>query len=255
MKKLCFIGNSHLAALKLAWDDIQENHPDLDITFFGAYGNSLANIAVEDGALVPTNEKMQLEFNVTSYDKGRITISEYDYFFLFSLNFSVNLIIPPYDEFRTDSQQDDPAKHLISDRFYKDISKDFLTQSAGYVVRQKLIEAGAAQIFISPQPMPSEAILQNKNGASTFRDAHDNGDLPAIVDMFEDIKAEFAEEGLAYVDQPSDTLNPNGFTKDMYSVDAIRLTIKFNKKHPPDDHFHMNTHYGAALLQKIFAII
>jgi hypothetical protein len=33
-RRLCLIGNSHLAAFKMGWEAVRADHPEADVTFF-----------------------------------------------------------------------------------------------------------------------------------------------------------------------------------------------------------------------------
>jgi len=51
--KLCIIGNSHLAAIKLGWDQVGAEFPWLQPQFFGARADALLDLHAEGGRLVP----------------------------------------------------------------------------------------------------------------------------------------------------------------------------------------------------------
>jgi len=49
--RICIIGNSHVGALKEAWDDIGSDHASLDVTFFAARGDRLKDLVVNGNTL------------------------------------------------------------------------------------------------------------------------------------------------------------------------------------------------------------
>jgi hypothetical protein len=82
--------------------------------------------------------------------------------------------------------------------------------------------------------------------------------LMPILDMvfFKQCFANYIGDSVCFLMQPEDTIVGNFFTAEKYSVDAARLDIgdlaEDNTKHPPEDHFHMNTMYGDCVWRDFF---
>src|SRR5579862_8909308 len=72
VKHVCVIGDSHTAALKAGWTSIAGEFPGADLTFFAARRELLVNLAVQDGALVPTDPRLRRAFDLRTGGATRI---------------------------------------------------------------------------------------------------------------------------------------------------------------------------------------
>lgn len=79
--KICIIGNSHVGALKRAWD-IKPHH-SIDVDFFAARGASLRDLTVKRNALVPATRTLKSALKFTSGGKARIEPERYDGFLVY----------------------------------------------------------------------------------------------------------------------------------------------------------------------------
>ena len=89
MKRVCVLGNSHLAAVKLGWNQRAAAHPDLHCDFFGAPKNGMAEVAFEDGLIVPQNEAVRAAFAMTSGGRESVQLRDYDCVVAVGLGFSM----------------------------------------------------------------------------------------------------------------------------------------------------------------------
>jgi len=88
MTRLCLMGNSHLAALKLGWDRLRDAHPDVAVTFFGSRGAGVCKgMRLEGGALVPSAQDL-VNFRWTSGGLKEIRLEDFDCFALVALGFA-----------------------------------------------------------------------------------------------------------------------------------------------------------------------
>src|SRR4051812_34372426 len=97
--RLCIIGNSHLAAPKLGWDDVRREFPDTEVTFFGAAGQALNDVQLRDGIL--SAEQVRGRVHNTSGGSA-LHLDVYDCVFLVGLNLSIMHVVNLYESFRTD---------------------------------------------------------------------------------------------------------------------------------------------------------
>ena len=71
MRKICLIGNSHLAVLKLGWPQIQAQFSSMELVFFAVAGLSL-QLEIVGGKLVAPDERIRKRLAVTSERDGDI---------------------------------------------------------------------------------------------------------------------------------------------------------------------------------------
>src|SRR5262245_58714652 len=91
-QSICLIGNSHLVAFKLAWDDLKAQFPDVSIDMFGAPMDWLKGIDFADGAIVPANERVRKSFAMTATTES-IELNRYSSFGIVACGFDLGAIV------------------------------------------------------------------------------------------------------------------------------------------------------------------
>ncbi|MEO0750550.1 MAG: hypothetical protein AAFY25_02005, partial [Pseudomonadota bacterium] len=84
MRRVCFIGNSHIGAIKRAvttYDDI-ECLSNVELSLFGTPGGTLQSVRLRDGVLRSDNPKVQQNFLWTSGVALEIDVSGFDEIFM-----------------------------------------------------------------------------------------------------------------------------------------------------------------------------
>ncbi len=62
MTKCCFIGNSHLAAIKLGWERVKLQYRDVSVDFFASHIGSIGDTCRVGSCLVPANDTLRQNF-------------------------------------------------------------------------------------------------------------------------------------------------------------------------------------------------
>src|ERR1700726_4363476 len=83
--RVCVIGNSHVAALKLGWTQVRTTYPKVEITFFAHAGLFINYLKLEDSCLVPTTEDLRKAIAFTSGGQDRIRPEAFDCFLIYAL--------------------------------------------------------------------------------------------------------------------------------------------------------------------------
>jgi hypothetical protein len=243
--RLCLIGNSHLAAMKLGWDKLALMGDPLlagvTVSYYGAPRDMLRNIEVRDGHLVPTNEATRSQF-VTLSGHDRLNPANYDAFLLVGVGASIKRVLRLYRGYRWPGVSFTPLNILVS----PDFARSFLVE--GYAggrlvdVGDKLASVTDKPIFAIPEPCWS---LQDGpapgNRDFGWMDAAANGDGPALTAMFHDALTTAIGPRMQLLIQPPSTLE-----------DGIVTRAEFNKGADKDisgvgggaDAAHMNADFG-----------
>ncbi len=119
MKRICVIGNSHIAAIKEELGDHQRRFfPHLDITFFGAPSGKMNGLGVFNGVLRPKPGKEELREFLTVTSRGKSQIEgDYDAYLACSLGYSGSWIATLFKYYRTDPEPRD-KRQPISRRMF-----------------------------------------------------------------------------------------------------------------------------------------
>jgi hypothetical protein len=245
MKRICVIGNSHIAAIKEGWEIIKGDFPHLDITFFGAPSGKMNGLGVFNGVLRPKHGREELrEFlTVTSQGKSQIE-GDYDAYLACGLGYSGSWIATLFKYYRTDPEPRDKRQPISAECFEHAVDGYFRKKLCMQTV-QKLRRITSQPIGIIPTPFQSDHAEHPKvqflrNGASVQR----------VADGFHAVSMKIAQEyRVRFFFQPEETLASPLQTKEIYSRGSVRLST--NEKHEEDEDSHMNGQYGAITLRRV----
>lgn len=87
--RICVIGNSQMAVLKLGWDAVAADHPGVTMAFFGAPGDRLAGLERQGGRLVATDPDLAKRVGFTSGGADAVEPGAHDAVLLAGLNFGL----------------------------------------------------------------------------------------------------------------------------------------------------------------------
>lgn len=157
--RICAIGNSHLAALRSGWSLCAADHPGLQITWFGAMWDGIAELRRVDRSLCATHApEVEATLAWTSGGLRQIVLDDYDAFLLAGLKLSFTSLARLYGGSRTLLQsQDPPAKRLISRAVFDAASQGLIRGSQSLTLARSIREATESRLVLIPDPLPGEA--------------------------------------------------------------------------------------------------
>jgi hypothetical protein len=251
MTRVCFVGNSHLAAVKLGWKAVRSGYPGIDAHFFGAPTRQFASIAVEDGLLVPKSDDARRCFRLTSGGQASAVLADYDVVVLIALGLSLAVVLDVYASYRADDQRNSEGDfELVSPAYFHEIAKARLAVMPALTYLNKIREATVArgtEIWLYPQPMPSIAVLaSNVVSATPFEATRISTMKQAVAFHDEEVLHSAFAALCADLAQVSSI-----FSREEYARGSVRLTKNLNIAHPEDDYAHMNAKYGAIVMRQI----
>src|SRR6185436_10196296 len=113
--RLCILGDSHVGAWKLAWDEISSTIDGVSINFFAGPGGLLKSLEAVGGKLVATRPKLEKYF-VTTGGTASIDPDDYDAFGILGCRATPHYLMKVYRGHRTESHKARPEDcELISD--------------------------------------------------------------------------------------------------------------------------------------------
>ncbi|MCX7889115.1 MAG: hypothetical protein N2422_05210 [Rhodobacteraceae bacterium] len=242
--RLCVIGNSHIAALKLGW---AAAGPDgIAPVFFGAPADGLRHLRLEDGALVPRKAAVADHFRTISGGQDRIVLEEHDAFLLVGLNVSSKRILRFYRTHAWVGLNGTPGKTLVHPAF----ALAFMTEryAATRMAELAATIAGAAGRPVIAVAEPHWAAWARTAPAGTadygWDAAASAGDGEAIGALFAEAVAAALAPHAVFVAQPAETVEHGIMTRAEFNREASRL---IGGEGGGTDASHMNGDYGAAL--------
>ncbi|PCI59176.1 MAG: hypothetical protein COB37_12010 [Kordiimonadales bacterium] len=256
-RRYCLVGNSHLAAPKLAWEGVRAEYPAVRAQFYGATRKQLGELEVKNGAfgahLRPTSKKVSRAVKRVSGGSDKLKPGSFDAVILFSLGFNFHQAEAIYRTHRTlDFNGSATAEHLVSADCFRAALRSLLEDSLAVKLVRQIRQISDVTIMLSLQPYPSEAIL--KDGWKGWTTLKAEGDVGLLQETYISAAADIAEaERFDVIYQPVDTLNSEGFTKQDFCENARRLDLAAGDVHPVKNYTHMNADYGERVLQQLFA--
>jgi len=247
------LGNSHLAALRLAYAQPQNRPAGMALDFLASGQAGLADIALDQGDLVATSPATAADF-LRFAARARIPLAEYDFFVVVGLGFNIYGLEPLYRAHRcfglNDWQHPDPKRSLVSQAVMRQMIATPLRSCLSARVAALIRQGSDKPVFQQAQPRPAETLLQQKHWPS-LRRAVARGDAQTLSAIFE-----FAAPSACvhhYLPQPPETLRKGLLTATAFSENAPRLTADPARpqRQPADDFLHANAAYGAQVLHQL----
>ena len=272
MKSICFIGDSHVAAIANAArnSDIAKRH--FDSSHFAAnhavWGNSFdfsadglritpqpLPLRLSGSRLTASTEALSDAFMKTS-GVSDIAIEQFHAFVLVGLSFSMFLVIRLSQAFRHDRlPKANDRQILTSDGCFHAAAKGLLAQTASIRVAQLIRRVVGTPIFIVAEPFPSRDSPKDaagKLGAYNF--AERSGYSAELVSTFNRASSELEQEfGLCVITPPGETIRDWIFTDPRFSR-ASSLSLPPSEKAPEQAFLHTNEQWGELTVRNLAAV-
>lgn len=251
MKRLLFIGNSHLAAVKLAWD--QAPPSGYQTEFFG-----VPQRAWQRMTLLPDNQfglpsdsdyKRQRDITVAANGKAAVSLTNRDVVILigtFSAADSMAALLADCD---IPDLRETGAPTLLTEPLFASACTA-LAQSClpepGWLNRTDF------KLAAMPRPAPADSVLTSTYPAYQpwHQLARNPTGLPEAFALYDAaLTTLMAAKSLAYIPQPPETRTATQLTPAHFL--APGGGTKPGEDHKRGDHAHMNAAYGAACVAQI----
>lgn len=243
------IGNSHIAAFKLGWEEIRAEYRHVDMTFFGSPTTSMRFLRVENGCLLPTSDALRENLLWTSGGHDRIP-GHLDAYITVGMGFSFVHLMDLLKNHRPPSEYDpsDDTQQLISEEFFYSAMEGTLKNSNALQLIAQLRQITSVPVVYVPNPYGTRDVLRNDRysqfWSSIIRDQVFDYYRAGLNSMFDGLTVRVKE-------QPDITVEDGMFTLGAYSTGSIALKRGLTSPHKGDDYFHMNAAFGATSLRDI----
>ncbi|HWA91340.1 MAG TPA: hypothetical protein VG889_14990 [Rhizomicrobium sp.] len=248
---VCMIGNSHVAALKMAWDNRDLGAAGgVGVTFFSAQTNLLEHLTLEKGVLVPGSDAAREKLSFTSGTDGRIAIASFDALVMVGSCFGVNLL-RFYRECPTwERRRFVPDAGIVSAACLDAFVAQDMEESIAVRLIETIRKVKAMPVLLVGAPYVSARALDEPEwkDEACLRDEDFLARTAARCRASADRVA--ARHGCETVWQDDSTVGPPGFTK----LEFGRNPARFNMRGfglPEFDMRHGNEDYGALMMREI----
>lgn len=232
---IAVIGNSHVGAIKSAWDKIEHKYPQIKLTFFAARSRNMEFVRIEKGKLVPYRSRTESSMEFTSGGKKVIDPDEYDAFLLYGLR------ARPY--------MPDLTQHF-SEQAHAAALADLRKSQALLRLLKLTRRITKKPIFLGEHPLPiAHESASNKGRMYKEKGVHDYHFGASLSARF--FKDQY---NATLIMQPAETIERNQFTAEIYAKESERLQIGRENDtlvDGPEDLVHMNSEYGKLWLENL----
>jgi hypothetical protein len=225
--KVCVISNSHAASLKTGYETIQENFPDMEVTFFASPAFSLRSLICQDGVLLSKNEGVQNTLRLTSGGLDRIQVNDFDRFLVYGLHFNI----------RPDAGQ-------VSNAVLRALFQEHHKTQLNHQVAAMLLPLAPERVWVGPCPLPAALDMPATRDSSA--------EYNKAVDGYRQLLRGCR---INLLPQPPETVEGGFATKRSFAQGAARMKwdrAVWDEDYPPGDRFHMNTEFGALYMTHLF---
>jgi hypothetical protein len=251
MKKICLIGDSHLACLQTAisGSDIREKN---ELTFFGCHANLVSGLVLSGRKLVSINAELAGKLKQFSAGKDQVDIDGYDRFVIIGHGFWMGTVVGRYRHYVSDSMPGTTmGKYLLSDECFVTVSEQICRRSEALRLAVAIRSVSDKPITVVPNPNPGFG-LSEENMAAWYPPCHaavHNGDDKALSTLFLEVCARLAKKNQIDVIPPIAEAALNGvFNQSQYSL----LPEETRPGYLMHAMVHGSASYGALLARYIF---
>jgi hypothetical protein len=248
---VCFIGNSHLAAVAQGWrKDRARARDDVSLVFFGSRAGSVRKMELRDGVIAPTVQDAIEAFQRSSGGKSEIVLADYDAFVLYGMGFKFSSVLPVLADYGTAADlQWGAVKHVISEDLLETILRRVIEHGSALRVLEQIRQASQAPALLCPMPFAPETEFPASALAKHPRLSNPEF-LGRIAQRFTGTAAAMCgERGAEFLPQDESTTSLPGFTKAEFSIAGS----KWKGERQPASEKHMNDRYGSIMLGRIFS--
>lgn len=246
--RVCFIGDSHLACIKKAWDaELAARYPAVSPTFFAAPGRGMDRLDVRDGTLGSEDPEVTRILLMISGGAERIDAA-YDVYALHGMHLSV---IQALDLLRQmPGVRGTSRPEFVATPEFRAELRSAIEGSIAVGNLRKLREITRAPAFVSPTPMADARMQPLRRRLVDYETAQ------PLADLFDEMCSLVCRDlDARFVPQPPQTRFGDGLaTKAEYSLNAARFSHKAEQI-VREDASHMNAQYGreagAAILDAV----
>lgn len=236
MRRICVIGDSHSAALKLGWETIRAGLADLQIDFYAAPKPHMGAFAVEDGKLVATTSALRKFLEQTSAGRSSIDGS-YSLYLVCGIGAGLEAVA---NGVKLLMQRAAQKKEKISDDELKRCLIRQMRDVEACIFLEKLRGITEAPIGLIARPLRSDggfaAMLRAK------------GEERRVADLYADCFGRLVrkQSRARFLPQPAETLGDGPLST---AAHFFRRPARIAVQGADDDGSHANGEYGAIVLR------
>jgi hypothetical protein len=244
MIRICFVGNSHLGAIKQALSGfLQKNNIEADVVFWGVAGTNFSypQVHYDSGSLISPLPHFSEMVSGGRY-REKLPLLDFDVVVFYAADVGISSTAQMLQWRLRDRRN-------YSGRFFDAAVDDLLKTRMSATAVSKIIndipvDERPAKIVVCPSPLyaPSSKHFPNIEYGRQL-----------VSRVFDATRSHFEKNGAVFVSQPEATMESGLYTKQSFSTQSVKLLE--GVPHGDDDYSHMNADFGEIMLTAIFSRI
>ena len=255
-RSVLFLGNSHIAALRLAWNENRDIVNDWSVSFFAANSKLFNALEMDANKVFGVHREEaysdeHLKFLKHVCGGYTVDLARFDHVVLVGRNTNEAHFLLQMEPYSIDGLREDPERAPLSspafDAFATEIARKRLPEDAwqGW---------DHPRLSLLPPPVPVTNCPEDEERYAPWaRFAADPLSGPALLEAYRDrVAALFAAHGIELLAPPEAVLDASGLTRAEFGDQASRLHPRAGDFDDSDYH-HMSPAYGKLVLEHVLA--
>ncbi|MDB6176679.1 hypothetical protein PAF17_04075 [Paracoccus sp. Z330] len=261
LPRLLILGNSHIAAPRMAYVSSPEDWPFWDVDFLGLLAGNIGRLHVRDGVLVPDTDEVAAEMKFYNLVR-ELDIGEYDAFAVVG-GFGWRGMAAICADHRS---KEFPSMHagamhgqgqdcqLVSRDFLQEVLCSRVRNSPAGKLALRIAPLGKPVLML-PEPLPSAECDTPPGRFSDYSDMVRRQDGLHWRQCFQAAAVDVLGDSARIVFWPEIAQQDGVFTRPDLMRGALRLSPHAQEPQPETDYAHGNQDYGRLVLDQIMAAL
>lgn len=254
MTKICMIGNSHVAAMRLAWDKVAADYPMVDAHIYGSHARNLVTVQADAQKQLRFDGPSPWSFRAGE-EPGRVRSIPLDgcvAVVIVGCDFGPACVFRTYKRYHFAGLKGRRKQALTRDYFKRAVAAA-VDESAAGVLAKAIRTVVDAPVLLVPAPLPAESGFadHDKVKMEPYRAAQEADDGQGLLEIYDELCDDLGPRGLYVIRQPEVTKASPLSSLQRYSDNSARLRVGDDALHSENDYFHMNEEYGSLVWAEI----
>lgn len=254
MTRLAIVGNSHVGALKRAWDEMEPKPEGVELAFFAVPDRLQRRFRLSDDLVYAPGPRTRSERPEIAEAAEKINgassidLAPCDAVVLYGGSLFQSELATVIGTYDVDGCRAAGAPRRMSLAAFEAFCESYAEAA---LPASRWIGTRIPRLAVFPRPLPAEGAEMSSDplfAPWSAVAARPEGARAMVERIFTAMAAAHARHGIDFLRQPAETLTPIGLTSGEYTKGSSRLN---SERHPDEDVTHMNALYGALCLRLI----
>lgn len=257
--RLLIIGNSHIAAPRLAYLEDPDRWPGWDVDFCGLPGGSIGHLDLREGVLHPADRKVAGEMRQFNLVRS-LDVSGYDAFAIIGgfgwagvAALCADHRSPDFPSVVAGTGGGDSCQ-LVGHAMLVAALRARCRNSASARLLRQLADLGRPVVML-PEPMPSAECGSDPARFGAYVDLVARGDADLWRQMFQRAAEEELASGAVLPFWPAAASEDGLHTRPDLMRGSVRLSAHRADQHGEGDYAHGNAQYGALVMDQVMVAL